>query len=77
MGGFAANLQNVQKEENIRGSFGVRTRVATGRRGQLEEEGRESQEDFSSQDYQEYDDSWYDMLEEVRTRKNAFNVGNH
>ena len=68
MGGFAANLQNVRKESNLAGSFGVRTRVATGRLGHLdmEEEGRESQEDF---DYEEYDNSWYDMLEEVRTEK--------
>ena len=65
MGGFAANLQNVRKEANMAGSFGVRTRVATGRIGEaLEEEGRESNEDF---DYtEEYDDSWYDMLDEVR-----------
>ena len=64
MGGFAANLQHVLKEENLAGSFGVRTRVATGRLGELgEEEGRGSEEDF---DYQEYDNSWYDMLEEVR-----------
>ena len=65
MGGFAANLQNVRKEANMAGSFGVRTRVATGRIGEaLEEEGRESNEDF---DYtEEYDDSWYDLLDEVR-----------
>ena len=81
MGGFAANLQNVRKESNLAGSFGVRTRVATGRLGHLdmEEEGRESQEDF---DYEEYDNSWYDMLEEVRTEKEnecmytSINVGN-
>ena len=65
MAGFAANLQNVRKEESLPGSFGVR--VATGRRGTLEEEGRESQEDYGfTRDYEEYDDSWYDLLEEVR-----------
>ena len=61
MAGFAANLQNVRKEESLPGSFGVR--VATGRRGTLEGEGRDY-----SRDYEEYDDSWYDLLEEVRLR---------
>ena len=70
MGGFAANLKTVLKEENLPGSYGVRTRVATGRRGELEEKGRESHEDFN--DYQEYDDSWYEMLEEVSTSMRAY-----